>query len=350
MKVLLISALPPPAGGIATWTERYLDYCKRHDISTAMVNIALIGDRGKNINDKTKIWDEIRRTIRVLSDMREQIKVANATVVHMNTSCGPMGIFRDFLCVKAACKNKIPVVLHFHCNVGDQVHGKMSMLALKGMTAMADRVLVLNSTSEKFVFPYSKVKPTIVPNFINTEYIEDSHIIRNNIEKVVYVGHVQKTKGCREILNAAEKLPDIKFILIGPVADEIAAYQCPQNVFMVGEKKPDEVKQYLFDADLFLFPSYTEGFSLSLTEAMASGLPAIATDVGANRDMLENKGGVIIPVHSIDAIVNGIDSLSSQQKRKEMSRWVINKAKTNYTTDIVMRSLVDIYQRTENRS
>ena len=349
MKVLLVSALPPPAGGIASWTERYLEYCNVHKIDISIVNIALNGDRGKKINDKTNIKDELKRTFRVINDMRKEVKSSGATVVHMNTSCGPLGIFRDYLCVREAYKRKLPIVLHFHCNIENRVHGHGGMWALKKMTLMADEILVLNSTSKEFVAPLSRVEPTIIPNFINSDFLTDKHLIREKIKEVVFVGHVQITKGSKEILEAAAKLPDIHFSLIGPVADEIALLPCPQNVSLVGPKAPNEVKQYLQDADLYLFPSYTEGFSLSLTEAMAMGLPAVATDVGANKDMLEDKGGIIIPVKDSGAIVDAISKVQDEAIRKQMSEWVINKVRDHYLTDTVMGQLIDIYKGMETR-
>lgn len=347
MKILLVSALPPPAGGIATWTERYLEYCNTHNIETSIVNIALSGNRGQKINDKTNIKDELKRTKRVINNIRKEVKCSGATVVHMNTSCGPLGIFRDYLCIREAYLKKIPIVLHFHCNVENRVHGLAGMWALKRMTQMADQILVLNSTSKKFVAPFSRSKPVLIPNFINSDFLTDNHETREKINEIVFVGHVQITKGSKEILEAAAMLPDIHFTLIGPVADEIAALTCPQNVSLVGPKTPNEVKQYLQNADIYLFPSYTEGFSLSLTEAMATGLPAVATDVGANRDMLEGKGGIIIPVKDSRAIVQAIKDLASSNVREEMSKWSIQKVKKTYLTKTVMEKIMHIYQTLE---
>lgn len=343
MKIMLVSALPPPAGGIAVWTERYLEYCKKWAINVELVNIALTGLRGKKINDRTSLVDEFTRTLRVLRDMNRKLDETNPSVVHMNTSCGPFGIFRDLLCVKAAKKRRVPIILHFHCNVENRVHGKAGMWALNKMIGMASKVLVLNSTSKSFVEPYSKTIPLIVPNFINGDFLTDDHIIRKEIREIVFVGHVQITKGCREILEVAAKMPDIHFTLIGPVADEIATIPCPDNVYLAGPKEPNEVKWYLQKADLFLLPSYTEGFSLSLTEAMSTGVPAIATDVGANKDMLEDKGGVIIPVRDADAIVKSIIELMDTNRRQQMSEWEIRKVRTYYLTETVMEQLINIY-------
>lgn len=350
MKILLVSALPPPAGGIATWTERYLEYCSTHNIMTSIVNIALRGNRLQRINDKINIKDELKRTVHVIMDMHKEVESSDATVVHMNTSCGSLGIFRDYLCVREAYKKKLPIVLHFHCNVDNRVHGRARMRALKRMTQMADQILVLNSTSENFVSQFSKTKPTIIPNFVNSDFLTDKHRIRENIQEVVFVGHVQITKGSKEILETAAQLPEIHFTMIGPIADEIAALHCPSNVSLVGPKDPDEVKQFLEEADIFLFPSYTEGFSLSLTEAMATGLPAIATEVGANRDMLEDKGGIIVPVKNTDAIVEAIAKLEDKELRKQLSDWEIDKVRNHYLTDIVMGQLTDIYKGLEIKS
>lgn len=347
MKVLLVSALPPPAGGIAVWTERYLEYCEKNGIDVSLVNIALTGTRGTKINDHTSIVDEVKRTKRVLRDMRSQLNTVNPSVVHMNSSCGPFGIYRDLLCVKAAYKKGIPIVLHFHCNIENRVSGKAGMWALNKMTSMAKRTLVLNSSSKSFLETHTNSRPQIVPNFIDSDFLVKKHSIREQIKEIAFVGHVQITKGSKEILEAAAQLPNIHFTMIGPVADEISALPCPNNVTLVGPKKPEEVKKYLLDADLYLFPSYTEGFSLSLTEAMATGLPAIATDVGANKDMLENTGGIIIPVQDSEAIVEAIKQLQDKDLRREASEREIKKVRGYYLTETVMNQLVDIYKRTE---
>lgn len=192
-----------------------------------------------------------------------------------------------------------------------------------------------------------KKNPIIVPNFVNSDFLMETHEIRDEIKEIVFVGHVQETKGSRELLKAAEQFPEIHFTLIGPVASEIAALPCPANVSMVGQKSTAEVKRFLMSADLFLFPSYTEGFSLSLTEAMSMGVPVIATDVGANQDMIENKGGVIIPARDSAAIVTAIKTLQTPDIRKKMSDWSINKVKNNYLTEKVMNRLVGLYESFE---
>ena len=77
---------------------------------------------------------------------------------------------------------------------------------------------------------------------------------------------------------------------------------------------------------------------------MARGLPVITTDVGANKDMLEDNGGVIVPVNDSDAIDVAIQQMSDKNLRKQMSRFNVEKVERNYTIDIVMQRLTDLYK------
>ena len=67
MKVALLAPLPPPSGGIASWTVRYKDYCDQKGIiSLQIVNNAMIGDRATVESKRVRLADEFKRTIRII--------------------------------------------------------------------------------------------------------------------------------------------------------------------------------------------------------------------------------------------------------------------------------------------
>ena len=105
-----------------------------------------------------------------------------------------------------------------------------------------------------------------------------------------------------------------------------------------------DVEKQLDNADVFVFPSLTEGFSNALLEAMARGLPVIATDVGAARDMIENSGGIIVPVHDVNAMQHALNNMERVETRKVMSEWNINKVKSCYEYDQVLKNIFHIYK------
>lgn len=345
MKVLLISALPPPLGGIAKWTEKYLSYCKENGVDVSVVNIALVGSRSKQINNKKRISDEILRTCRILRDLKRDIKTGSFDVVHLNTSCSRFGILRDWLCAVIVKKKKFPLVLQCHCDVKNQIQSRFEEFFFKKMVGLSDTVLTLSSRSFEFVDNIMQGRAVQVSNFVEASMFEAGYTVSEKMKKAVFVGHVNKDKGCGEILEAAKQFPDCHFTLVGPVSKEIENMSCPENVELVGEKTQEEVKSYLCRADVFVFPSYSEGFSLALAEAMAAGLPCVVTDVGANKDMLENEGGVTISVGSVKELIDALNTISPYEIRRKMSDWNRKKAEDFYLIDKAIGFLFDTYTR-----
>lgn len=347
LKVLLISPLPPPAGGIATWTVQFLDWAKKNNLNVNIVDTSLKGSRAAKINSDRNISDEVRRTINILKDLKKKIKEFDPNVIHLNTACGKFGIIRDYLFARLVKKANKKIIIHYRCNIEDQVMIKsVQHFFLKKISEIADKNIVLNKASKKYLRINFEQESLIVPNFISGDFInKKSKSINAEINQILFIGHVQESKGIFEIIEAAKLLPDIKFKLAGPVKDEEIKKGLPRNVYLLGAVKNSEVRELLLNSDVFLFPTYTEGFSNALLEAMAIGLPIITTPVGANVDMVESKGGIIIDIHDIEGIMEAILSIQNPLKRKEISNWNIQKVKDNYTIENVMGQLISEYKK-----
>lgn len=345
MKILLVSPLPPPSGGIATWTVRYEQYCVNHQIPLSIVNNALVGARRAKRSSKLSIADEVCRSGRIIGSLVKQIRRQKPEVIHLNSSCSRLGIYRDCLCALIGRLFSIPVILQCHCNIEDQVHGRMAQSAFKVMASKAQRILVLNRFSAEYAQKFAGSRVVIMPNFADEKDLYDRKSMSPTIKRAVFTGHVRREKGVIEIIQAAKSFPDISFLLAGPVHQEIEAMDCSDNVTLLGNQPHERVIQLLRESDIFLFPSYTEGFANALLEAMAAGLPVIATDVGANREMLGEDGGIVIPkqdVHAVEKAIREIDSNPSV--RLKMSVRNTNRVREMYLRDTVLERIMDIYK------
>lgn len=345
--IVLVSPLPPPEGGMATWTVKYSEYCKKSKIPIEIVDTSLKGRRGKKINNKRSLCDEIQRTLRIIDVLKNVIKKKQYSIVHFNSSCSKFGIVRDWLliCTINRITKSTPIVFECHCNLEFEINNPLKRIFFKKIAKKVSEILVLNRKSFAVAEQLTNTHIQVFPNFIDYGYLlEERKSINSVLNNVIYVGHVQNSKGSREILEAAKSTPEINFILVGPVSDEIKECVIPSNVSLVGSKTPEEVKEYLKSADVFVFPSYTEGFSMSMLEAMSSALPIIATDVGANVDMIENQGGLIIESHSSKAIINALELMKEKHVREKMSSWNVKKVKETYLLENVMGKLIGIYQ------
>ncbi len=342
MKIALISPLPPPSGGIASWTLDYVEYAKKMDIETQVINTALVGKRAIHRTKSKNLLCEIKRSCYIVKELRRVIKSKEVDIVHINTVCSIFGMIRDIICL-ANCR-RIPIVVQCHCNVEDWIgKSEVSLLLFKIILHMADRVIVLNKKSQDFIKNKVKKESVCIPNFIKCVH-EKEHSTNNEVRQVVYVGQVRKKKGIEEIISVAKDMPHITFNLIGPIEEEIKKCKKSDNVVLRGEILHEDIAEELEKADVFLFPSYTEGFSMALLEAMNIGLPVIATDVGANSDMIENKGGILVSSKNSQQIVEAINALNPESIRERMSNWNQQKVKKYYTIDKVMKRLDDIYK------
>jgi glycosyltransferase involved in cell wall biosynthesis len=114
---------------------------------------------------------------------------------------------------------------------------------------------------------------------------------------VIYTGRLHEAKGLNDLLAAwatlAPSHPTARLWLVGEgpqreeLKENIQARGLSQSVRLPGAF--DSVEEMLDAADAFVLPSYVEGMSLSLLEAMAAGLPVVASDIPANRAVVEDK-------------------------------------------------------------
>lgn len=343
MKIALISPLPPPSGGIARWTERYLAWFKGK-AEVLLVNTALVGKRAAAAGARMRVLDELLRMYRIIRETRVKMK-DKPDLVHLNTSCSKTGIIRDWICARMAAKSRIPVVVQCHCNIEDQLGGsKIAVWLFRRITALSAVVLVLNDNSRLYAEQYAPGRVRVCPNFLLTDQIVDSHFIRDELQTIIYAGDVRLSKGSDDLFRLAEQLPQKNFVLAGSVAEEMKGLKKPENVTLLGRLEAENLYCQMDQADVFLFPSLTEGFSNALLEAMGRGLPVIATDVGANADMIENQGGVTVAVHDVNEMREAVQNLEASSVRAQMSAWNIKKTKACYEQKIVMRLLSDIYE------
>ena len=339
MKILLISQLHPYFGGVQTWAREYIEYCKKSNVDIHVIDASVTGKRSVDSNDKVNIKEEVNRCFSIWKSIKKELKDNKFDVVHLNSACSSKGIVRDYISAKLIMRFSNKLIVHCHCNIKDQLKGNTYFF--DKLVRLADKVLVLNDESYKFTLKYKKDNVYKVPNFIDNSFIVDKKEINDEIKNILYVGHIRHTKGINEILDASKCFINTNFLLVGPMVDKDLEVKL-DNVSFLGPKKREEVKELYKECDVFLFPSYTEGFSLSVLEAMACGLPIIATDVGANKETILD-GGVIVKTQDSNSIVDAINKLNDKKTRDNMSVYNINRVKTLYTSDVVLDKLLKLY-------
>ena len=346
MRVLLVSVKSKKIyGGIATWTDYFLESCKVSGIEVHLVNTEVVGKRLETETASRDFLDEYKRTKRIFGDLKSFLSSNSYSAVHLNTSCGTLGIIRDYLIAKKIKKNNLRLITHYHCDIPDWVKNRLGKHYLKKLCGISDVNVVLCNRSKKYLEDNFGASCIIMPNFVNDELVLNTpKEIKGEIKTAVFVGRVCRAKGADKVLELAKRFPDITFKLIGKPDDDVVKSDSPVNVEIPGTMSHEDLIKHLDEADLFVLPSISEGFSLALTEAMARGIPIVATDVGANKDMLSGGCGIVTAVGDVDAMEKAICELDSIEKRRDMSLHSVEKIRENYVSSVVINRILEMYE------
>ena len=282
--------------------------------------------------------DELLRAVKSRREIKKALKAGKFDVLHYSASCSIVGLIRDYYLLMGL---GVDIVYHCHCNLDYVINNKISEIFFKLICKLSSFVIALNTPSLKVAQRYTS-KCEYVPNFISQAY-EEEKVVSDEIKTAVFAGRLTREKGIYEILEAADSLENIEILLIGP-NDENIDFPDKPNVNLTGRKSHEEVLEYMKKADVLLFPSYTEGFPLTVLEAMSCGLPVIATGVGAIPDMIGDTGGIIIDSPDATLLIDAIKALGDKNLRAEMSKNNIRKVKECYLRDSVLKQILDIYK------
>jgi len=172
------------------------------------------------------------------------------------------------------------------------------------------------------------------------------------------VGRLVWQKGLRELFAAAARLrqsrPEVVIVVVGPSdpdksdalgANDIAAAEALGNVRFLGGR--DDVERLYHGFDIFVLPSYREGFPRSAMEAAASAVAVVATDIrGCRQAVDDGVTGLLVPVRDHDALAAAIEELAGDgARRAAMGRAGRVKAEAQFDDRAVVETTLAVYER-----
>lgn len=174
----------------------------------------------------------------------------------------------------------------------------------------------------------------------------------------VYTGRLHAGKGLAELVTAwiqvSERLPMARLWLAGDgpehnaLANQIEAAGLAGRVVLAGSF--DHVDDVLAAADLFVLPSHEEGLSLALLEAMAAGLPIVASDIPGNRLAIRSGNeGILVPPGDPATLADAIESaLADPARAAVLGAAARRRAQADFSLDRMVDDYMAVFDRLLN--
>ena len=300
MRILLASAYNFP-GGITRWTEHILNYSTSDD----SVQIDLLKGPTplfKSFNNKNvlrRIIQGIYYYLGYIINEQKELKHQQYDVLHICTSA-QYALIKDYLMIVIARHYHVKTIVHFRFGRIPELlkSNNWESWLLRKVARKADFLIPIDRMSYESLLVNGFTNVENVPNPISPEVlsiIESSAIIKEN-RYVLFVGQCYKAKGIFELIDACKTIDDIKVRFIGSISEETKKEmkkRIPENSKMeiIGEMPYNDVIKEMLKCNVFVLPTYTEGFPNVILESMACGCPIVTTNVGAIPEMLDIENG-----------------------------------------------------------
>lgn len=242
-----------------------------------------------------------------------------------------------------------------------ELSGLRAVSAISAPSQFATRNLSQDLGAEKFV----KIIPN--PLSVNLEHeAEQFTKIYSDLETptILYTGRIEYRKGTLTLLEAmrhvVDKLSTARLVIVGgrhvsisqmTVEKLLDEYNLRQNVQMLGHAQWQTLSQWYRQASVFVMPSYYETFGISVAEAMAFGLPVVATNAGGLPEVVvDGETGILAPPKDAKALADAlVRLLKDPALRERMGKAGRERSLSEFTSAKVACQTLSLYQNVLQR-
>jgi glycosyltransferase involved in cell wall biosynthesis len=317
-----------------------------------LVHLATHGDGSR--------WTKLRLAAAALGRFLALVAAGQVRLVHVHTA-SDASFLRKAVFIAVALAARLPVIFHLHGGGFFDFYrdrcGPLRRWLVRFLLSRVDRIVTLSEAGARRIAGITgNPRVSVIPNMVDVRAFRSTPSPKGGGAELLFLGRLDATKGVDELLQAAAKLrrrfPRLRLVLAG--VGDVRAIEARAAALGIGEAVEfpgwvvGERKQALLErASVFVLPSYVENMPVSVLEAMAAGLPVVATNVGAIPEVVEDGvTGMLAPPGDADALARAIESiLADPQRCQRMGEAGRARAQRHYSVDRVMPRLEAIYRQ-----
>ena len=173
-----------------------------------------------------------------------------------------------------------------------------------------------------------------------------------------FVGRIVRDKGMNELVAAFQRLhqayPNTRLVLVGPFEEKLDPV-LPETRQVIDQHAAiewmgwqNDIRPFLAASEVFVFPSYREGFPNVVLQAGAMGLPSIVTDInGSSEISSEGVNGFIIPSQDEEALYKAMEKLLDTEERRKLAQQARPQIANRYERKALWKELLKFYRSLE---
>ena len=203
-------------------------------------------------------------------------------------------------------------------------------------------------------------------NGIDLEYFDRTPEVLELAEKYrkeevvtfCFVGRIVRDKGMNELVAAFQRLhqayPNTRLVLVGPFEEKLdpvlpeTRQAIEQQAAIEWMGWQNDIRPFLAASEVFVFPSYREGFPNVVLQAGAMGLPSIVTDINGSSEIIsEGVNGFIIPSQNEEALYKAMEKLLDTEERRKLAQQARPQIANRYERKALWKELLKFYRSLE---
>jgi glycosyltransferase involved in cell wall biosynthesis len=382
-RLLIVAPLPPPMGGVEHAMEQLLGSSLTQRFSTTHVNSRI---RCSNKQRGYIDFSGMKNLLALCFKILRSIILTRPTLVYCPMSSNKTGFARDAVLILLARITGRKIVVHYMGGNFDNFYRHSTWLGkilIRFVLRLVDALIVLGESIKrnfKGIYPESK-EIKVVPNGMNpNQFIHRSSFPNHKAEssfQILYIGNISFVKGFYDLMivykRLFEKFPSLRLSFVGEIIsveqeknilrkyfsgenqkrmdgsskeiDEFVQEAAKYHAAYLGVIDGDRKLKVLSEAAVFVLPSYSEGLSTGVLEAMAAGLPVITTKVGAMSEViLDGENGYLVEPGDCETLYEKLAALiNNRELCKKMGKRSVEIVKERFDIERVAEHLGDIF-------
>lgn len=362
-KILFATPYKSTTGGISQWASHIVNYYEASGRNDCLLEILPMNDvkKGRStigMSFRQRVIYGLQTYSHVVSQLKKTLKATKYDILHISSSAS-LSLVKDLWMINVARRHSVKTIVHFHFGrIPALIKNKgWEYKLLMKVIRKATQVIVMDAASYNSLKGIGVKNVTLVPNPLSSqveEAIKSNKDVRRHQNTVLFVGHVVKTKGIFELVEACRDIDNIRLRVVGPVQPEVKSslLELTNNrefIDFVGTVPLEQVIKEMLSCGVFVLPTYSEGFPNVIIESMACGCPIVTTPVGAIPEMLaidsDNPCGICVEVRNVEELKNAIQTMLSDSKRaNEMGELAKARVRGEYAMDVIWSQLTSIWE------